>query len=138
MTIFRLRHRQHDLELPPGQFLIGRSTDCQLAIEDVRVSRRHAQLLITDEAVYVEDLGSQNGISVDGELVRGRQRLRHGSRLTVGGQDMVLVDTRREPITASGVRTLADHSAPPSPQTRPPLSPRVRVAPTLPDAAAFA
>ncbi|HEU4535738.1 MAG TPA: hypothetical protein VFS00_16545, partial [Polyangiaceae bacterium] len=58
---------------------------------------------------------------------------------TVGGQDMVLVDTRREPITASGVRTLADHSAPPSPSPRPaPLSPRARVAPTMPDAAAFA
>ncbi|MCU0686326.1 MAG: FHA domain-containing protein, partial [Polyangiaceae bacterium] len=46
---YRLRYLQHNLELSPGQFLIGRSTDCQLSVDDPLVSRRHARLLVTDE-----------------------------------------------------------------------------------------
>ncbi|HEU4407952.1 MAG TPA: FHA domain-containing protein [Polyangiaceae bacterium] len=108
---YRLRYLQHNLELSPGQFLIGRSTDCQLSVDDPLVSRRHARLLVTDEAVYVEDLGSRNGVLVDGVRIDGRHRLRDGSKVTVGGQEMVIVDAQRSHTGAPGSMTHADSSA---------------------------
>lgn len=108
---YRLRYLQHNLELSPGQFLIGRSTDCQLSVDDPLVSRRHARLLVTDEAVYVEDLGSRNGVLVDGVRIDGRHRLRDGSKVTVGAQEMVIVDAQRSPTGAPGSMTHADSSA---------------------------
>jgi FHA domain len=108
---YRLRYLQHNLELSPGQFLIGRSTDCQLSVDDPLVSRRHARLLVTDEAVYVEDLGSRNGVLVDGVRIDGRYRLRDGSRVTVGAQEMTIVDAQRAPTGAPGSMTHADSSS---------------------------
>ncbi len=108
---YRLRYLQHNLELSPGQFLIGRSTDCQLSVDDPLVSRRHARLLVTDEAVYVEDLGSRNGVLVDGSRIDGRYRLRDGSKVTVGAQEMVIVDAQRSPTGAPGSLTHADSSS---------------------------
>jgi predicted component of type VI protein secretion system len=111
MSRFRLCSSRHDLELSPGQFLIGRSTDCQLSVDDPLVSRRHARLLVTDEAVYVEDLGSRSGVLVDGVRIGGRHRLRDGSKVTVGAQEMVIVDAQRSPTGAPGSMTHADSSA---------------------------
>src|SRR5687767_1441761 len=43
--------------------LIGRGTDCQVRVEHVSVSRRHARLKLSEPS-FVEDLGSQNGTLV--------------------------------------------------------------------------
>lgn len=93
---YRLRYQQHNLELLPGQFLIGRSTECQLSLDDPLVSRKHAMLTITGEGVSVEDMGSRNGVLVDGVKIEGRRLLRDGARITVGGQDMFLIETQRD------------------------------------------
>ncbi|MCU0686074.1 MAG: FHA domain-containing protein, partial [Polyangiaceae bacterium] len=80
-------------------------------VDDPLVSRRHARLLVTDEAVYVEDLGSRNGVLVDGVRIDGRYRLRDGSRVTVGAQEMTIVDAQRAPTGAPGSMTHADSSS---------------------------
>jgi FHA domain-containing protein len=133
---YRLRYLQHNLELPPGQFVIGRSTDCQLSVDDPLVSRRHARLLVTDEAVYVEDLGSRNGVLVDGMRIDGRQRLADGSRVTVGAQEMTIVDGQRSPTdsapggfggahgSTTRYPTLSLSRPPPPPQNPPQASPQ--------------
>jgi hypothetical protein len=89
---FRLRYQQHDLELPPGHFIIGRSSECQLSVDDPLVSRRHAKLVVTDDAVTIEDLGSRNGVLVDGGRIEGKKRIRHAQKITIGSQEMVLLD----------------------------------------------
>jgi len=88
--VFRLRYLHHDFELPPGRFLIGRSTECQLSLDDPLVSRKHAMLAVADEMVEVQDLGSRNGVLVNGEKIVGVHRLAHGDRITVGSQEMTL------------------------------------------------
>jgi predicted component of type VI protein secretion system len=66
--------------------IVGRSADCQLRIASAEVSRRHCQLLLRADGVYLEDLGSANGTFLDG--VRVPQNLptyaRPGARLDVG------------------------------------------------------
>lgn len=96
---FRLRYLHHNLELAPGQFVIGRSTDCQLSLDDPLVSRRHAKITIQPDGVFVEDLGSRNGVLVDGVRIEGRRRVTDGNRITIGSQDMTLIEGQRERAT---------------------------------------
>lgn len=85
---FRLRYAQHNLELFPGQFLIGRSPECQLALDDPLISRRHARLLVTEQGVYLEDLDSRNGVLVDGVRLEGQLRLVDQARIIIGTQEL--------------------------------------------------
>lgn len=51
-------------------FVIGRSRDgCDLVIDDQGVSRRHAEIVVTDSGVFIRDLGSSNGTLVNGQKV---------------------------------------------------------------------
>src|SRR5512145_1758317 len=94
----RLRYLSHELEVPLGQFVIGRSADCQLALDDPLVSRRHALLTVRTESVTIEDLGSRNGVSVNGVKIEGQRPLSHGDHITIGGQEMVLEGVPEEPL----------------------------------------
>lgn len=49
------------------QVKIGRSTDCQLILDDDYVSTRHARIYRTDRGYLVEDLGSTNGTYLNNE-----------------------------------------------------------------------
>ncbi len=96
---FRLRYLAHDLELPVGEFAVGRSADCQLSVDDPLVSRRHALFKVTRDGVTVEDLGSRNGVVLNGVKIEGARNLRDGDRVSIGSQEMVLhqVDETRAP-----------------------------------------
>ena len=69
---FRLRYQHHDLALGDGQFVVGRSAGCQLSLDDPLVSRRHAMLVVAQDAVTVEDLESRNGVLVTGTRISGK------------------------------------------------------------------
>jgi hypothetical protein len=49
--------------------LIGRSPDCEIFLDDVTVSRKHAVLHHRDDAFLVEDLGSLNGTFLNKERI---------------------------------------------------------------------
>lgn len=92
MARYRLRYQSTDLEMPLGDFIVGRSSECSLAVDDPLVSRKHAVLHVSAEGVIAEDLGSRNGISVNGERAKGPQLLRHRDRVTIGSQEVVLLE----------------------------------------------
>jgi hypothetical protein len=97
VTRFRLRHQGSDLELPAtGPFVIGRSSTCNLALDDALVSRRHAVLEVRSGAVHVEDLGSRNGVLVNGARIEGTRKLSHLDRVTIGANDLVVVHVSDE------------------------------------------
>jgi hypothetical protein len=54
------------------------------------VSRTHARITVTEQRAVVEDLGSRNGLMVNGERVKGPAELDDGSRIRVGTQEFVL------------------------------------------------
>jgi phosphoserine phosphatase RsbU/P len=58
-------------KLADGDCIIGRKSDCQIFVPDMRVSRQHARLSKVDEAWQIEDLGSNNGTFVNGTKVVG-------------------------------------------------------------------
>ena len=64
-------------------FVIGRSRECDLVLDDPNVSRRHAELRREDGGWAVHDLGSTNGIKLNGRRSRGG-RLNPGDEITLG------------------------------------------------------
>lgn len=90
---FRLRYLGHDLELPIGEFAIGRAAECQLAIDDPLASRRHALLRVRKDGVTAEDLGSRNGVQVNGTRIEGSRELVPGDRIRIGSQDLTFYRT---------------------------------------------
>src|SRR5260221_11728020 len=93
---FRLRHLQHNFELGQGEFVIGRSTECQLALDDPLVSRKHAVLVVGAESVVIKDLGSRNGVVVNGIKIDTSRILLNGDRVVIGSQEMTLVGWQRD------------------------------------------
>jgi hypothetical protein len=94
---FRLRYLHHDLELSEGEFAVGRSASCQLSLDDPLVSRRHAVLVVSADTVTVEDLGSRNGVVVNGQKISGKTQLAPGDKITIGSQELTLLVGREVP-----------------------------------------
>ena len=59
---------------------IGRAADADLPLTDPLVSRRHAVVRKTTSGIEIEDLGSTQGVRVNGVPLRGRMSLAHGDR----------------------------------------------------------
>ena len=82
---------------PPG-FTLGRGTDADVRINDPGISRLHARVSVQGSAdtpqITIEDMGSTNGIVVDGRRVRSAT-LRDGSRVELGNTRMLV----RTPVT---------------------------------------
>lgn len=69
----------------PAGTLVGRSRDCDVVLEDPDVSRRHARILLAaDGSWLVEDLGSTNGVAVNGGRISGPHPLANGDQVTFG------------------------------------------------------
>jgi hypothetical protein len=62
---------------------IGRSSQCDVVLEDDSVSRRHAEIAVRGGVCVVRDLGSCNGTWLNGRAVT-RARLRRGDELVLG------------------------------------------------------
>lgn len=77
------------IPLPPGGLELGRAPECGVCLPEPDVSRRHARLQVTADggAVALRDLGSTNGVYVNGRLTEaapGPAILRPGDVLRVG------------------------------------------------------
>lgn len=68
--------------------VVGRASDCDLRIEDTGVSRHHAEIRHSDGRVGVVDLGSTNGIAVNGNPVE-RVELKDGDRIDIGHSTLI-------------------------------------------------
>ena len=66
-----------------SRVVIGRSRDCDIVIDDPNISRRHAELRRQGSGWLVADLGSTNGVKVNGRRVN-EQGLQPGDEITLG------------------------------------------------------
>jgi predicted component of type VI protein secretion system len=68
----------------PHGAVLGRSRDCDIVLSSSDVSRRHAEIAPTDRGWTIADLGSTNGLRVNGRMVTGPQTLQHGDLIELG------------------------------------------------------
>jgi len=71
---------------------IGRSPDCDIFLDDVTVSRKHAVLVQKDDAYFIEDQGSLNGTFLNRRRIESG-RLENGDELQIGKYKLSFLDT---------------------------------------------
>ncbi len=65
------------------EIVIGRSNELDVVLVEDMVSRKHAKIACSSDALLIEDLGSTNGTFVNGEKIK-RARLKEGDRVLIG------------------------------------------------------
>jgi pSer/pThr/pTyr-binding forkhead associated (FHA) protein len=67
--------------------IVGRSGSSDVVLEDPAVSRAHVELSYEDDAYWLNDLGSANGVSLNGHRVQ-RELLRTGDCIRLGDHEL--------------------------------------------------
>jgi pSer/pThr/pTyr-binding forkhead associated (FHA) protein len=110
------------------EITIGRKEGNTIRLTERNISRRHAKLLKQNGSVYIEDLGSYNGIRVNGAKIAGRMSVAEGDRIQIGDYLLALKvdrahasqnrtgepfasDVRTQPMDRPDVETLARESS---------------------------
>lgn len=101
-----------------GEFTVGRSSDCDVVVDDQLVSRRHARLTVTSEAIWIEDLGSANGVFVRDQRISQRVRLGDTEVVVLGTAEVLIRRLRGDEAGPS-------HAEPPTQSGKHPLARRV-------------
>ncbi len=112
MSVFLEPVSGKGLKIPVDKAIlfIGRHPDCDVVITRSRmISRKHCALVQINDSLVIRDLGSTNGIRVNGEKVRREVRVKPGDTVTIGDLDYVVKsvkapepERRAEPRTSSG------------------------------------
>ena len=87
-----------------GSYILGRMEGCDVVLQSTSVSRKHARISVHNGRCYLEDLGSANGVVVDGQRVVGRRDLGTASQIRIG--DFYLFLEYRRPGLSDEQRVL--------------------------------
>ena len=108
--------------------LIGRHPECDVRIDLPKISRRHCCLALAYDRVLIRDLGSHNGVRVNGRVVE-EATLQVGDEVAIGPLIYRLVREAVQPAAAApGPR----HARAPGPRRSPKLPRQEPVAPSAP------
>jgi pSer/pThr/pTyr-binding forkhead associated (FHA) protein len=82
------------LEISAAKVEVGRSDEMDLVLPNVSVSRHHARFLNTENGCRVEDVGSQNGVRVNGEKLEPEsgKALSTGDVISIGKFEFLLLE----------------------------------------------
>ena len=81
-------------ELGERAVVIGRSTECDIQLGIQNVSRKHAHVSLHNEEYLIEDLGSTNGVFVNGIKIV-KCVLRNNDQIEIGGVKLVFNEEKR-------------------------------------------
>lgn len=100
-------------------YLIGKDPNiCDIVFQDLSVSRQHARITVdADENVFIEDLGSRNGVIVNGELISGKHLLASQDLVALGTTTFLVVDRHEARETIISPPAAAFHPTPPKKET---------------------
>jgi len=89
-----------DYPIEQASTLVGRGPGVDLALDDETLSRQHASIEFADGGLRLRDLGSLNGVSINGGVVKSGE-LKHGDRFQLGDLafQLILEERPRTPKT---------------------------------------
>jgi hypothetical protein len=95
------KYQGGEFPLPSNrEIVVGRSSELDMVLVEDMVSRRHAKIIVTDDQIFIQDLGSTNGTFVNGEKIK-RARLNEGDRILIGTSIIKLVTADPSSTAAS-------------------------------------
>ena len=128
LTVRRPGHPERRIPLTQGVNHLGRADTNDVVLSDIGVSRRHARIVIDDDTVFIEDLGSGNGTFFRGERIQ-QQPVRNGDEVLVDPFVLSFAIQQEESTNAEGltgeledvgdedtVEVPSDPTLPPSPR----------------------
>ncbi len=118
---YRLRFLLQEFDLRGPEVIIGRSPECHITIEDPLVSRRHARISIGESEPELRDLGSRNGVRLNGKKIDGPHSLSNGDRIRIGTQELVfyVAERSRRSARTTGFMTMCSACETPYPESSP-------------------
>lgn len=100
--------------------LVGRHPECDIRLDLSKVSRRHCCIALAYDRVVIRDLGSRNGVRVNGRLVEEAQ-LHAGDEVAIGP---ILYRLESQAVAAPASPSRPRGNLPPSPPSLPSLPER--------------
>jgi pSer/pThr/pTyr-binding forkhead associated (FHA) protein len=92
--------------------VVGRDVLCDVRIDNPAISRRHAKITFLDGTFYIEDIGSSNGIFLDGKKI-ARDRLYEGASAKFGKFSLDFTQSGGAPLSQLRGTSLAGAVATP-------------------------
>ncbi len=87
----------HVVHLKQGKrVILGRDKACDIALADVAISRRHAEVVAGPNGFYIRDLGSANGVRVNQIKIDNPYLLAHSDRIMIGGIVIYYMNLQQE------------------------------------------
>lgn len=79
-------------------YVVGKDPDlCDVVFQDLSVSRQHARLSVDeDENVSIEDMGSRNGVLINGELISDKRNISSQDLIALGTTTFLIIDREQE------------------------------------------
>jgi pSer/pThr/pTyr-binding forkhead associated (FHA) protein len=106
--------RKTVVPLVRDEMTIGRQDGNTIRLTERNVSRRHARLFKENGNVLIEDLGSYNGVRVNGEKISGRTRIKEGDLVEIGDYDLGIQGKFEASTATPGAGSTRPPTIPPS------------------------
>jgi pSer/pThr/pTyr-binding forkhead associated (FHA) protein len=84
--------RRFEVSDDQAEVTIGRSPDCDFPVDDQNTSRRHCLIKRTWNGFTVQDLGSKNGVLLNGRKIEQSENLQDGDEIQIGGLKLLFID----------------------------------------------
>lgn len=85
IAVLRQVDRKRLIPIDRAVILVGRSAECDVVITtSQKISRQHCCLVQSDQSYFVRDLGSMNGVWLNGQKVNREAEMKAGDRLCIG------------------------------------------------------
>lgn len=81
-----------------GETMIGRDPGCEVMLDNLGVSRRHAHLREVEGNFIIEDQNSTNGVFVNGHRISNAAQVHPGDEVSIGKFRLSVREAREEPL----------------------------------------
>ena len=122
--------RKTVVPLAREEITIGRQDGNTIRLTERNVSRRHARLLKENGNLLIEDLGSYNGVRVNGEKISAPTKIKEGDLVEIGDYDLG-VQGKFESMTPRQLTIPPSSMKPPPPPPRQPTIPPTQAVPPV-------
>jgi pSer/pThr/pTyr-binding forkhead associated (FHA) protein len=95
--------RRFDISDDQAEITIGRSPECDIALNDQNISRRHCLIKRTWNGFTAQDLGSKNGVLLNGTKIEGAANMKDGDEVQIGGIKLIFLDPASRILDQFGV-----------------------------------